>query len=235
MFLIHQTCYCSDICIKPRKHSHSSAWSHFSSQAFEGVSPTDHCYTAVATSLWVVIKQQADVRLINNDSTSYVKNANTLLIDWDSCSLFYSPNCSVFIKQQKLYSNATCSLELILDLETECCEDEWRSKPSINDFNSVWQRDSRLNQTVGFLLLSLITVEISWNCRKGIGNFWELIMKLTKLLLFLSSLFATFECFNSGWFYFLLTCFHQMKITVVFLSVACRTHLSNVQPKLRFC
>jgi len=31
-------------------------------------------------------------------------------------------------------------------------------------------------QFFGFLLLSLITVEISWNCRKGIGNFWELIM-----------------------------------------------------------
>jgi len=36
------------------------------------------------------------------DSTSNLKNANALLIELVSCSLFYSPICSVFIEQQKL-------------------------------------------------------------------------------------------------------------------------------------
>jgi len=49
------------------------------------------------------------------------------------------------MKQQKLYSNATFSLELMLDFEAECFQDEWCSKPSIDDFSSFWQRDSTLN------------------------------------------------------------------------------------------
>jgi len=127
---------------KPWMHSHSSAWSNFSSQKRLGVSQTDYCYTAVATSLWLVIKQLADDRLTYNASCSHAKNANTLLIKLDSCSLFYSPICSVFIKQQKLYSNATFNLELMLDFEAECFQDEWCSKTSIDDFRSFWQRDS---------------------------------------------------------------------------------------------
>jgi len=54
---------------------------------------------AVATSLCVIIKQLADVRLTNNDSNSNVKNANTLLIKLFSFSHFTHLS-SVFIKHK---------------------------------------------------------------------------------------------------------------------------------------
>jgi len=82
-----------------RIHSHSSAWSNFSSQERWGVSPINHCSTAVATPLWVIIKQLAEVRVTNNDSCSHVKNANTLLIKLFSCSHFTHLS-SVFIKHK---------------------------------------------------------------------------------------------------------------------------------------
>jgi len=144
------------------------------------VSPTDHCFTAVATSLCVIFKQLADDRLTNNDSSSHVKNANKLLIKFDCCSLFYSPIGSVFIKQQKLYSNATWCLELIFDLEAECCDGEGRSKPSIDDFRSIWQRDSftaNFGFWGGFNLLAALGITVwlaTWvrqlyqgNCLQG--------------------------------------------------------------------
>ena len=147
------------------------------------VSPTDHCFTAVATSLCVIFKQLADDRLTNNDSSSHVKNANKLLIKFDCCSLFYSPIGSVFIKQQKLYSNATWCLELIFDLEAECCDGEGRSKPSIDDFRSIWQRDSTRKQMVCLLFFcfkSHSSQSKKLEIGENEGNFWELITSLAQ-------------------------------------------------------
>ena len=60
------------------------------------------------------------------------------------------------------------------------------------------------------------------------------MMKFKKLLLFLSSFFATLESFFLAVSIFLLACFYQITTTVVLLSFACRTNLSNVQSSLRF-
>jgi len=120
----HQTCYCSDSCENLaciHTVQHDLIFRH---KNLQRVLPTEHCCSAMATSLSVITKHPAEVRLRNNDSSSNIKNANTFFVKSDSCSLFYSPICWFSIQQQKLYSNATCILGLILHLEAECIEGE---------------------------------------------------------------------------------------------------------------
>ena len=74
--------------------------------------------------------------------------------------------------------------------------------------------------------VTLITGEITWSCRKWIGNFWGLRtfawanMKFTKLRLFLSSFFATIHSFLLTGSISYLPVFIRKPLLVSFLLLA---------------
>ena len=84
---------------------------------------------------------------ISNESRSNIKNANALLIQFDSCLLFQSHKCRFFIRN-KNYNLSHMSPGTATWLRSHVFVSEWCSKPNVDDLRSLWQRDPTLNKIV---------------------------------------------------------------------------------------
>jgi len=118
-------------------------------------------------------------------------------------------------------------------LRSQVFESEWWSNSSIDEWRSLWQRDTTLNKI--FLLIVCLTSHSWWSKCLHIAKMNRHLFrvcakkKLIKLLPFLISFFVTLTVF-----FFRLVLFHAFLFYCTFSS-ACRRNLSNVLERLRFC